>query len=374
MPGHDVAIYASHASVFYDAEAPRGGGGAERQTWLLARALARRGARVAHIVYPVEAPVVDPAAPVTLVHRPRPTRHGTPGALAQEAAVVWRALTEADAAVTVFRGAAGPIGIGGLWARLHRRRVVFAGANNSDFTLATFPGPRDPRALLYRAGIRMADAIVVQSQEQARMAATSFPHQRSVQEIPSFVEPQPEADGAGEAFLWVSRASEYKRPLLYADLAAAVPEATFWMILSQTADHAFEGTYAELRRRAQELPNLELLEQRRHSELQELISRSVAMVNTSSFEGMPNTWLEGWSRGVPAATLGHDPDGRIAKRGLGVSAGGSWDDFVAGIRALWARRADRGGYGPAVRRYIAEVHGDQVEERWAGVLLRPDGG
>jgi glycosyltransferase involved in cell wall biosynthesis len=369
MPRHDVAIYASHASVFYDAEAPRGGGGAERQTWLLARSLARRGARVAHIVYPVESPVVDASAPVTLVHRPRPTRHGTAGALAQEAAVVWRALNEADAAVTVFRGAAGPIGIGGLWARLHRRRLVFAGANNSDFTLATFPGPRDPRALLYRAGIRMANAIVVQSADQARMAHDSFPHHGAIEEIPSFVEPGPETDAAPEAFLWVSRASEYKRPLLYADLAAAVPEARFWMILTRTTDHAFETTLAELRRRAAELPNLELLEQRRHPELQELISRSVAMVNTSSFEGMPNTWLEGWARGVPAATLEHDPDGRIGKRGLGLSAGGSWDAFVDGIRELWARRADRGGYGPAVRRYIAEVHGDQVEQRWADVLL-----
>src|SRR5688572_10605069 len=89
MPGHDVAIYAPYASVFYDAEAARGGGGAERQTWLLARALARRGARVAHIVYPVEAPVVDASAPVTLVHRPRPTRHGTVGVFAQEAGIVW---------------------------------------------------------------------------------------------------------------------------------------------------------------------------------------------------------------------------------------------------------------------------------------------
>jgi hypothetical protein len=56
LPRHDVAIYSPNAWLFYDGESEHGGGGAERQTWLLAQSLARRGARVAHIVYPVAHP------------------------------------------------------------------------------------------------------------------------------------------------------------------------------------------------------------------------------------------------------------------------------------------------------------------------------
>jgi glycosyltransferase involved in cell wall biosynthesis len=369
VPAHDVAIYAPFARVFYDASAPRGGGGAERQTWLLARSLARRGARVAHIVYPVIEPVIDPEAPVTLVHRPRPHRRGTPLAWSDETVEVWRALTRADPRTIVLRGAAGALGVAGLWARAHRRRLVFAGANNADFTLENFGNRHDPRAILFRAGLRTTDAVIAQSADQVALARVGFPHLRRIEEIASFVQPAPAASGGGEAFLWVSRLAEYKRPLLYADLAAAMPEARFWMIVAETEEPGFDATLAELRRRAAGLPNLEILPQRPHVDLQELIGRAVAMVNTSRFEGMPNTWLEGWSRGVPALTLSFDPDARIAGRGLGVAAGGSWDGFVAGARDLWARRDDRGGFGPAVRAYVGDVHGDQVADRWAEVLL-----
>ncbi len=370
MPGHDVAIYAPYASVFYDAAAPRSGGGAERQTWLLARGLARRGMRVAHIVHPVGEPVVEPGSHITLVQRAPAGGHGSARAFAAESAVAWRAFEEADAAVQVFRGATGAVGVGGLWARRRGRRLVFAGANNSDFGAGPFRTGRDPRALMFRAGMRTADAVVVQSQDQVDLARTRFPRLGEPELIPSFVEPAPETARPGEGFLWVSRLAHYKQPLLYADLAAAVPEATFWMITINSAEPDYDTTLAELRRRAEALTNLELLPQRPHAELQEIVDRAVAMVNTSSFEGMPNTWLEGWARGVPALTLSFDPDQRIARHGLGISGGGSWDAFVAGARRLWEGRADRAGLSPVVRAHVASAHGTHVEDRWAAVLER----
>jgi glycosyltransferase involved in cell wall biosynthesis len=364
VPRHDLAIYSPWARVFYDAAAEASGGGAERQTWLLARALARRGLRIAHVTYPVVRQREDPGAPVDLVQRPLSPAGAR--ALPREMAHVWQALERADAAVVLFRGAAGTLGAGALWARAHRRRTIFAGANNADFTLQTFGGRGDPRALMFRAGLRLTDTVVVQSAEQADLARGRFGG--PVEPIASFAEPQPQAPGGGEAFLWVSRLVDYKRPLLYADLAAAVPEARFWMIPSRTHSPQDAPLRAELEARAAQLPNLELLPQRPHAELQQLIGRAVAMVNTSSFEGMPNTWLEGWARGVPALTLSFDPDRRIARHGLGVAADGAWDAFVAAARGLWERRADRGGYSPAVRAYVADAHGTRVADRWAELV------
>lgn len=370
MPRHDVAIYAPGASSFYDAAETIVSGGAERQTVLLARELSRRGLRVAHVVHPVAEPVQEDGAPVTLVEHAETEASNPALHLARKTADVWRALSRADAAVQVFRGADGTLGVGGAWCRAHRRRLVFAGANDADFTLGTFGGRSDPRVPMYRAGIRAADAVVVQSEQQLRLAREHFPRASSPLQVNSFVAPADPAPGGGEAFLWVSRLAEYKRPLLYADLAASVPEARFWMVVSESADPGAEATLAEVRRRASELPNLELLDQRPHAEMQELVGRTIAMVNTSSFEGMPNTWLEGWARGVPALTFSFDPDGRIARHGLGVSGKGSWDDFVAATRRLWGRRADRDGLSDRVRAYVADAHGAQVGDAWEALVRR----
>lgn len=364
MPEHDLCIYAPGAWTYYDGHAASDGGGAERQTYLLARALAERGLRVAHVVYPVAAPVAAPEAPVTLVTARRPDRHGSAADLASRSRAVWRALGQADARVQVFRGANGTLGVAALWARRHGRRLVFAGANDSDFTLENFGGPRDPRRRLYTAGLRRADRIVVQTDDQAALARAGFPGAAPVQ-LNSFVAPAEAAPGPGEAFLWVSRLVGYKRPLAYADLAAAMPQARFWMITTRSATSEHDRLRAELERRAATLTNLELLDQRPHAELQQLIGRAVAMVNTSEFEGMPNTWLEGWARGVPALTLSFDPDGRIARHGLGTAAGGSWEDFVAGARRLWDARAAR---DLSVQAYVREVHGRRVGDGWAALV------
>ena len=130
-----------------------------------------------------------------------------------------------------------------------------------------------------------------------------------------------------------------------------------------------DGEVADLLRQAEALPNLELLSALPHVALMKLVERAVAVVNTSLTEGMPNVWLEGWARGVPALSLEFDPDGRVARNGLGITAGGDVEVFVAGARELWARRGDHGGFGDAVREYVMDTHGSAtVGARWAQAL------
>ena len=96
----DVAIYAPSAARIY--AGAMGGGGAEVQTVLLAKALTVRGLDVAHVVYPVDAPVpLDPPSP-TLVER-RPTSEGRSLYRLRELFRIWSALSEADAANFVKR-------------------------------------------------------------------------------------------------------------------------------------------------------------------------------------------------------------------------------------------------------------------------------
>jgi len=367
VPRHDVAIYSPLAAGLFDRATQRASGGAELQTALLAAELARRGLRVALVVFPVREPIPPDQPGLTILQRAPHAGRGT-AAQAREAANMWRAMQRADAAVYVVRTGTPAVGLAAAFCAGRRRAFVFSSAGTNDFTFEDFADT--PRRLrLYQTGVRAADAVVVQTIEQVELARAAFPDVRRVVEIPSFVEPPGSDTVEPEAFVWIARLVPHKRPFEYVELARELPDARFRMVAVPGADTP-PSMPAELRAATASVPNLELLEPLPHSETARLIGRAVASVSTSEYEGMPNVFLEAWARGVPALSLRVDPDGRIAEHGLGVAAGGSWDAFVAGACELWDQRRQRTLLSERTRHYIDRFHSrESVGRRWEALLL-----
>lgn len=335
---------------------------------LLARALAERGHRVAHIIFPPREPVTL-TYPVTLVHRERRSakRLRIVGGFL-EARAIWRALRAADASVVVLRSASPVVGLAALYCRLRRRILIFSSSNISDFTLERMSSRWSK--LTYRIGLRLAAAVVVQSEDQLLLARQTLPSLPRVVHIPSFADAaqrQPEGWPEPDTFLWFGRTVGEKQPLRYVELARSLPEARFTMI--PISDGLNGRLLAEVKAAAKAAPNLVISEPLPHEQLSELIARSVAIVNTSTLEGMPNAFLEAWLAGVPVLTHEFDPDGVVAGRGLGISAGGSWNNFVAGARELWESRAAREEISRRVRAHVAERHSlEAVGARWSVLI------
>ena len=332
----------------------------------LAHALADRGHRVAHIVYDVGEPS-PAAAHITLVARGTHLhRRGVTGAVL-ETARICRALWTADAAVTVVRSSSAALGLTGMFCRLRGRRLIFSSASNGDFTFET-ASSRRLRRRLSRLGVRLADVVVVQSEDQVELAGAAFGELRRVTRIPSFAEPAAVGPLTPECFLWLGRVIAYKQPERFVELARTLPEARFRM-LAVPDSSADQRLLAGLRDAARELSNLEVLGPQPYGETMELIGRAVAVVNTSTFEGMPNVFLESWMRGVPVLSLQVDPDGIISHNGLGVAAEGSWERFEAGARELWQTRGQREELATHVRAYVDAIHSPQaVGERWSALI------
>jgi len=74
---------------------------------------------------------------------------------------------------------------------------------------------------------------------------------------------------------------------------------------------------------------------------------ALLLVNTSSYEGFPNTFLEAWRYETPIASLHFDLDG-LLNRGCGGIWAGSMENLVPGVKRLardGARRAKLGAEG-----------------------------
>ena len=360
---HDVAIYAPLAAGQYSRAGKRGGG-AERQTYLLAQALSVQGIRVAHVVYKVEDPLALSNPNPVLVERQEFSGRRRFGKF-HESVRIWRGVKSADAAIYIVRTGSPALGVVAAFCRLRRRRLIFASSTDADFTLVGLT--ERIRSSMYRLGLRYTDAVVVQTAEQLRLVREGFPRITRSTHIPSFAEPMPAGERPGTSFIWIGRTVDYKQPLRYVELARSIPDAQFRMVATPIW-YAMD-LHAQLMRAAADVPNLESLDPRPHGELMKLVGEAVAVVSTSHLEGMPNIFLEGWASGIPALTLDFDPDGVIAHHGIGVAAGGSWDEFVAGARRLWDSREDHEDLARASRAYIDDVHSlAAVGSRWVQVV------
>ena len=367
VSGADVAVYSPFAAPFY-AESGGTTGGAELQSYHLARALAGAGLRVRHVIAPEERLHV-PKDGVELVSLG--PGYGA-GRLARRRAIV-SALQAADARVFVQRSAGFETGMVGAFARAKRRRFVFSSSSTADFAcdleIARQAGTsldHWPSRLQYRLGLRCASTIVVQTNEQRELARTKLGIETDV--IPSFAEVVELDPRAREAFLWVGAFIEIKDPLAYVELARRVPEARFWMLAIDRGE-LWRELVARVTDEAARLPNLELLTTRPREEVLSLYARSIALVNTSRVEGFPNTFLEAWACGTPALSLRVDPDGTIMNNGLGTVAGGSMERLAEAARTRWARRD--APQDEAVRAYVRRTHHPQVVGRqWVDLIRR----
>jgi glycosyltransferase involved in cell wall biosynthesis len=91
----------------------------------------------------------------------------------------------------------------------------------------------------------------------------------------------------------------------------------------------------------------------------DLYGRARLLVNTSDIEGFPNSYLQAWVRGVPVVTL-IDPDGVIAREGLGVAVA-SPEEFPAAIGELLGDSGKWRAASERCRAFMAREYGeDQV--------------
>ncbi len=227
---------------------------------------------------------------------------------------------------------------------------------------------RWPMTMLYRYGIRSADAVISQTEKQRRLMRENFGREtaliRNGIAIPpadgspaarSLPRPAPDAPrGSETGYLWVGRLHPSKRPELLLDCARALPGERFTVIGGYAGDERYAARIAEAMKR---LPNIEHLPFVPPPEMDAHYRRARALLNTSapSLEGFPNTYLHSWVRGVPVITIGIDPDDIVAKNGLGIVTG-TFERFVEAVRRFGSDAAARAAMSARVVAYVGANH------------------
>lgn len=353
----------------YNASSGHAFGGAEVQLFLLAGELARDPAyRVSVLVTVREEPGVESHGPLTVVKRQGKGRLARGGFLAAAAAFrdMLGQLRAIDADVYLHAGAGVEVGAYALICRLLGRRFVYVVASSADLSEAD-GYVRGPWRRLFPLGLRLAHAVVCRTDEQMRRLRARYGCEGVLIRTGHPVPPSP-AGNSKSAILWVGRMHPLKQPEMFLDLAERLPDERFVMVL--TRDEAQEALTRSVRTRAAALPNVVLHEDVPWREVGRFFEEAKLFVNTSTYEGFPNTFVQAAMQGAPILSWAVDPDGVLKRHRIGYCAGGSFERLVEESRRACASKPHRVDMGRRARDYARQYHDLRQSTRELKALVR----
>jgi glycosyltransferase involved in cell wall biosynthesis len=233
--------------------------------------------------------------------------------------------------------------------------MVFRLANDSDI---------DPEYLqsnysaslqqLYRSAVRGAAAVMTQTEQQQEALKQEFGVDSRVvtnaYDLPSENEIVPHSEREG--ILWVGSADPHqKKPQRFLHLANALPNIRFNMIAKPIIGDG--GCYDRLQSEAQDISNLKFIGEVSPGSIHKYYNQNKVLVNTSDYEGFPNTFLEAWRYETPVLSHSFDIDGLLSSSEVGFLTG-DLDTLIQKTRLLNQDTELRSQIGSAARQLIKQ--------------------
>jgi len=346
-------------------------GGAEVQQSVQMRALQRAGCRISVLTRDHgQDEVVD--CDGIAVHRiPDVAGRGLPGMrfLYPRMTDVVKALARLSPDVVFVQMAGEQVAAAALYARLFNKRFVYAGASDPDFGPGPLPSMPPQHAWLYRMGLRAADEVVVQN--MAQLTALRRHYRRSGHLIQNgYAEPDAQPGDFDGHVLWSATVKQLKRPELFVELARRLPHRRFVMVGGPGLAPDSHATFASVSRAARVLPNLRMTGHVPFRQVGTHFDGAALSVNTSDYEGLPNTFMQAWLRGIPTVSFVR-PESAPGRSGTLACA--SLEAMVRQVDRLLGSREVWQAASLASRRFFDEHHRlERAVERYLDVFGRPE--
>jgi glycosyltransferase involved in cell wall biosynthesis len=334
------------------------------QQSILARLLQRSGYRVSMICLDFGQPPRVEVEGVTVRSAYRPDA-GLPVLrfLHPRLTAMYRVLRQVDADIYYHRSAAMLTAVVAEFCRRHGKRSIYAGASDMDFVPGQEPIRFARDRWLYQRGLRAVDAIVAQNPRQVDACRRHYDREAVL--IPSCYElPQNSGRAQADVVLWCGSVYANKRPELLLELARRLPHRRFVMIGGPGHDDepGRKAYFESIRAQAAALPNVECTGFLPLAQVEPWFDRARVLVNTSVYEGMPNTFMQAWARGIP--TVASVDVGAPVHRMFAEPA-----DGAAEIEALFRDETRYSAASAACRDYFERNHSPRgVLAKYAGLF------
>lgn len=205
---------------------------------------------------------------------------------------------------------------------------------------------------LYLFAKKHADEILVQTQQQQNLIRKNIGLSSIV--IPNgHCVPIRIRKNNSTTILWLASLKRWKQPELFIELARCCQNLDCKFVLA--GRQSDKGYLGELLEQMNGVSNIEYIGGVTFEESNELIGRASVFVNTSKYEGFPDTFIQAWMRETPTVSLNVDPDDVIKNYKLGFHSG-SFVQMVKDVRFLVENEEVKQEMGRNARKYALREH------------------
>ena len=304
-------------------------GGSELQLYFLAKELAQnKKFKVSFLVGDFNQKNIETIDDVTLYKTVNPDSGKQYFAKLLQAMKYYFILKKIDADVYFTSAANSTVGLVSFFCKIHRKKHIHRTASERD---VNFKWIKDNSILgyVYKWGLEHSDLVLTQANEHKILLKKN--HNIDAVIFKNIMDINTNENEEKEFILWVSRYAKLKNPNVFVNLAKNFPEQKFVMICPTQKP---SKEYDKLQKNAQDVKNLQFIKYVPFNKIQFYFNKAKVFVNTSDFEGFPNTFLQSFLGKTAILSLNVNPDEIIRKYGLGYFCGGDSNKLEEGLEVL----------------------------------------
>jgi glycosyltransferase involved in cell wall biosynthesis len=268
---------------------------------------------------------------------------------------IWRVLKSIQPEMIYQRCGSSFTGIAAIYTRINNCQLVYHIAHDRDVQvkpLSMFIRRPwlIPEYKLMQYGIKHANTIIAQTQFQAEQLLKEY--KRTALIIPNG-HPVPEDCVKIDnpiTIVWIANWKPFKQPEIFVKLAETIGnnENVRFVMLGRPDD------YDELVEKAKN-NNIQVMGEVSNEEVNDFLSQSHILINTSQQEGFSNTFIQAWMRRVPVISLQVNPDNIFQKEQLGYCSG-DFPQLVQDTKKLIENHELRTRMGLMAREHAIKHH------------------
>lgn len=221
-------------------------------------------------------------------------------------------------------------GICAFYCKIFKKKFIYSLAHERDANLRSFKGFRGK---IYRYGINNAYCVVAQSQTQIDLLEKNRLFRNiNIKLIKTGYKIDKTKPHQKKYILWVGRSVHFKRPEIFLNLVEKYQNEKFMMVCLK--DYFNRSYWDSLKIKARKYPNLRFIGYVPFFKIENYFDQAKILVNTSTYEGFPNTFIQSLKSKSPILSLNVDPDNFLMNYNCGFNCKNDLGKFELYFKTL----------------------------------------